>query len=157
MSLLNPWVLLSILLAISSAFGGGYWKGYKGAEADQAVEIARLNEQARKTELEAFGKVNSLSAQLAKATNNAKQEIQKRDADIANGTLRLSIATKSPVCPANDAAPTDGNNAARTELDPTVAQRIVAITDDGDTAIRKLNACIAVYNQVRDLINPRKP
>ena len=156
MSLLNPWVLLSILLAISSAFGGGYWKGYSKAEADQQLEIAKLNEQARKTELEAFGKVNALSAQLARVSTNAKQEIQKRDADIASGTLRLSFATKSPICPTSDASSARGDNPPRAELDPAFAQSIVRVTDDGDQAIRKLNTCIAVYNQVRDLINPRK-
>jgi prophage endopeptidase len=153
LSLFNPWVILGILMALSSAFGGGYYKGYQKAEADQQLEIARLNAEARKVEVEAIGKVNAVSAQLVRANNEAKKEIQKRDADIASGTLRLSIPTQSPVCASSDATSTSRPDSSRSELDPAFAQAIVRVTDDGDESIRKLNACIAVYNQVREMIN----
>jgi hypothetical protein len=148
MSLLNPWVLLSIVLALAGSYFGGHHKGYAEAEAEQQVEIARLNALAREIEQNMTSKVNNLSSKLQEANEHAKVEIVKRNTAIADGTLRLSIATKSSVCPSADAPATNSNNAPRTELDPAFARSLVAITDDGDEAIRKLNACIDSYNTV---------
>jgi len=67
--------------------------------------------------------------------------------------LQLFIKTKAPVCPPANAPATSGLDTATAQLDPAFAQSIVTITDDGDNAIRKLNACITVYNQVRELLN----
>ena len=50
MSLLNPWVILGVILALLGSFGSGYWKGSSDEEAHQQIEIARLNEQAREAE-----------------------------------------------------------------------------------------------------------
>jgi prophage endopeptidase len=148
MSLLNPWVILSIVMALAGSYFGGHHKGYAEAEAEQQAEIARLNAQAREIEQAMTSKVVNISSKLQEASANAKVEIVKRDAAIADGTLRLSIATKSPVCPSADAPATGANNPPRAELDPTFAKSLVAITDDGDEAIRKLNACIDSYNTV---------
>jgi len=148
MSLLNPWVLLSIALALAGSYFGGHHQGYAQAVMEQQVEIARLNAQAREVEHVMTSKVNDLSSKLQEASANAKVEIVKRNTAIADGTLRLSIATKSPVCPTADAPAANPNNPPRAELDPAFAQSLVAITDDGDEAIRKLNACIDSYNTV---------
>lgn len=148
MSLLNPWVLLSIVLALAGSYFGGHHQGYAEAVMEQQIEIARLNAEARKVEQDMSDKVSTLSSKLQEASANAKVEIVKRNTAIADGTLRLSIATKSPVCPAADAPAPSPNNPPRAELDPAFARSLVAITDDGDEAIRKLNACIDSYNTV---------
>ena len=46
MSLFNPWVLLGIVMAVLSAFGGGYYKGKDAEYQRQQIEIAALNAKA---------------------------------------------------------------------------------------------------------------
>ena len=147
-----------IAIVIFCSFVGGVYQyghhqGYAESQAEVAAQVAKANEQSRQTEQQLNQKVADLSTQLVKAKQDAQKQIAQRDADIASGKLQLYVRTKSPVCPASNASPTGGSNPATAELDPAFAQSLVAVTDDGDTAIRKLNACIATYNQVKELIN----
>jgi hypothetical protein len=152
MSLFNPWVLLSIVMAVLGAFGGGYYKGGEDENARQQAEIAALNAAAREKEQALVAAVNNQTTQLIKANNDAKLAQQKRNSDIDSGTLKLRIPVKAPVCPVH--TPTDATPAPRdsvqadAELDRETAKNLVAITDDGDKAIRQLNACIDAYNTV---------
>jgi len=149
MSLFNPYVLLGILLSVLSAFGGGYYKGGQDEVTRQQLEIAELNAQARQKELALTAAVNAQATQLMKANQNAKLQAQKRDADIESGLIKLRLKTSCPISTASDASSASGANlgTASAELDPTTAKSLVAITDEGDTAIRKLNTCIALYNE----------
>jgi len=152
MSLFNPWVLLSILMTVLGAFGSGYYKGGSDETARQQAEIASLNAAAREKEQALVQAVNKQTTQLLKVENNAKIQIAKRDAAITAGTLKLRIPVKAPVCPvhtAPDAPVTSGDSVQATaELDRETAKNLIAITDDGDKAIRQLNACIDAYNTV---------
>jgi hypothetical protein len=152
MSLFNPWVLLSILMTVLGAFGSGYYKGGSDETARQQAEIASLNAAAREKEQALVQAVNKQTTQLLKVENNAKIQIAKRDAAITAGTLKLRIPVKAPVCPvhtASDAPVTSGDSVQATaELDRETAKNLIAITDDGDKAIRQLNACIDAYNTV---------
>jgi len=91
MSLFNPWVLLGILMAVIGAGTTGYIKGGSDESKRQQLEIARLNEQARAKEQALVSAVQTQATQLVKANNNAKTVIQKRNADIDSGTLRLRL------------------------------------------------------------------
>jgi prophage endopeptidase len=87
-----------------------------------------------------------------KAEQNAKVLSQKRNTDIDSGALKLRIPVKTPICPlqtSTDApiAPRDSVQ-ANAELDRETAKTLIAITDDGDKAIRQLNSCIDAYNAV---------
>jgi hypothetical protein len=148
MNILNPYVILGIVLALLGSFFAGHHKGYAEAEAEQQIEVARLNSVAREVEHVMTGKVNDLSTKLQKATNDAKVEIVKRNISIADGTLRLSVPTRS-LCPTADSPASSDNTAARAELEPAFAQSLIAITDEGDNAIRQLNACIDAYNIIQ--------
>ncbi len=151
-SLLNPYILIGIVALVAASF----FEGHHIAYLEQEAEIAKLNEKARGLEQEAAQRVTDLSTKLVKANQDAKSQIQKRDADIASGKLRLSIAT-SAVPAASDASPSCGNSVqARAELDPAAAQSLVAITDQGDANTRQLNACIDAYNTVFKVINGGK-
>jgi len=148
--------IVSIVIALcvlSGTYFAGHHNGYAESQQEVANQIAKANAQARDTEHKLNDQLNTLSTQLQKAKQDAQKQIAKRDADIASGKLQLYIKTKSPVCPSTDAPSTSGSDSTTAQLDPAFAQSIVAITDDGDTAIRKLNACIATYNQVKELIN----
>jgi hypothetical protein len=152
MSLFNPWVLLSILMTVLGAFGSGYYKGGNDETVRQQAEIASLNAAAREKEQALVQAVNKQTTQLLKVENNAKIQIAKRDAAITAGTLKLRIPVKAPVCPvhtASDSPVTSGDSVQATaELDRETAKNLIAITDDGDKAIRQLNACIDAYNTV---------
>jgi hypothetical protein len=83
---------------------------------------------------------------------HAQAENARLRAAVRTGTVRLSVPTAA-TCPAGpgpqDPSPAAGPDPARTELDPATADALVAITADGDTAIRDLNTCIERYNTVR--------
>ena len=152
MSLFNPWVLLGIVLAVLGAGTSGYLKGGADEFDRQQLEIARLNEEARVKEQALVTAVQTQANQLVKAEQHAKTLSQKRNADIDSGAIRLRLPVKT-TCPAvqatTDAAPATRDSVqADTELDRETAKALVAITDDGDKAIRQLNACIDAYNAV---------
>ena len=152
MSLFNPWVLLGIVLAVLGAGTSGYLKGGADEFDRQQLEIARLNEEARVKEQALVTAVQTQANQLVKAEQHAKTISQKRNADIDSGTLRLRIPVKA-TCPTlqatTDATPAPRDSVqANAELDRETAKALVAITDDGDKAIRQLNACIDAYNTV---------
>ena len=144
-------------MAIGSSFGGGYYKGGEDENARQQAEIASLNAIAREKEQALVAAVNKQTTQLLKVENNAKIQIAKRDAAISAGTLKLRIPVQSPVCPVHTASdtPAESRDSVQTsaELDGEVAKSLVAITDDGDKAIRQLNACIDAYNTVYETLN----
>ena len=150
MSLFNPWVLLGILMAVASSFGTGYLKGSNDEIARQQLEIASLNAQAREKEQILVTAIQNQSLKLQKANQDAKLVQQKRNSDIAAGTLKLRIPVQAPVCPvhtATDAPVASGDSVQATaELDREIAKSLVAITDQGDANTRQLNACIDAYN-----------
>ena len=152
MSLFNPWVLLGIILFVTSSFLGGYYKGSEDEVLKQQAEIAKLNEESRQKEQALVSAVNKTASQLVKVNNEAKIQIAKRDAAIASGTLRLRIPIKAPDCPVSTTtdtpSPPRDSIQTTTELDPTIARSLVAITDKGDENTRQLNACIDAYNSV---------
>jgi len=157
MSLFNPWVLLGILIAIVGSFNGGYIKGGEDEFNRQQLEIAALNAEARQKEQVLITAVQTQSIKLQKANENAKLAQQKRDLDIDSGALRLRLPVKAPVCSvqATSDTPTEPRDSvqATAELDRETAKDLIAITEDGDTAIRQLNACIDAYNNIYQTLN----
>ena len=152
MSLFNPWVLLGILLAVASSFGTGYLKGTNDENDRQKLEIAALNEDARQKEQVLVTAVQNQSLKLQKANQNAKLLQQKRNSDIDSGALKLRIAVKASECAvqaSSDAPVTSGDNSgsASAELDGETSKALIAITDEGDAAIRKLATCVSLYNE----------
>ena len=153
MSLFNPWVLLGILMAIGSSFGGGYFKGSHDENVRQQVEIAALNAKTRETEQNMANVANTYAETLRKSQNAARTKETKLRADVASGALRLSIPTQSPVCSTSVTAVTAGDNSGetRTELSGQVSETLIAIASEGDAAIRKLNTCIQSYETLRNM------
>jgi len=155
MSIFNPWVILGFVLAMLSAFGGGYFKGKHDEYTRQQIEIAALNAKARETEQAMAQVAQSYGQTLRKANNAAKAKETQLRADIASGNLRLSIPIQSAVCPTSVAAVTAGDNSGETRTEPsgsaTVAADLLQIAADGDIAIRKLNSCIKTYETLRTM------
>lgn len=147
------YIVAVLLASLGGVYGVGHHNGYAQSQAEVAEQVAQANAAARQTEQQLNGKIADLSTQLVKAQNDAQKQIAKRDSDIATGKLQLFVKTKGTVCPSKDAGPSSGSDTATAQLDPKTATDLVSVTDDGDLAIRKLNACIATYNQVKELIN----
>lgn len=157
MSIFNPWVILGFVLAMLSAFGGGYYKGKDAEYQRQQLEIAALNAKARETE-QAMSKVaQTYGETLRKANNAAKAKENKLRSDIAAGSYSLRIPVKATACPTvqatGDATAAGGGDSGTTsaELDRATADALIAITAEGDAAIRKLNACIQTYETLRNM------
>jgi len=158
MSLLNPWVLLGIVMAVLSAFGGGYYKGKDSEYQRQQLEIAALNAKARETE-QAMAKVaQTYGDTLRKANNVAKAKENQLRADLNTGALKLRIPVKAPTCPsvpvpetATVASGSDSGEArAESGGSVDVAADLLQIAADGDAAIRKLNTCLEAYETLRN-------
>ena len=159
MSLFNPWVLLGILMAVLSAAGSGYYKGQHDENTRQQVEIAGLNAIARTKEAALTTAVTSTATALRTSNEKARQISKERDLAIASGALRLRLPVKVPNCPvhtATDAEPSIGSDTRTAEIQPETSRAILAIGDEADNTVRKLNACLAIYNQVREMINEKK-
>ena len=152
MSLFNPWVLLGILMAVLSAAGSGYYKGQHDENTRQQVEIAGLNAIARTKEAALTTAVTSTATALRTSNDKARQISKERDLAIASGALRLRLPVKAPNCPvqaSNDSPIASGNSSQEGgELDATTAKSLIAITDDGDEAIRQLASCQQAYESI---------
>ena len=145
LNLTNPWVLVGVLSLVISSYFYGHHESY----VEQEAEVARLNLIERDKEQQMQQLANTHARELERANNDAKAKVTKLQSDIASGQLRLSIATRS-ISTCKDATTTAGNTESRAELDPEASKSLVAITADGDKAIRSLNACIDLYNEVRN-------
>jgi hypothetical protein len=93
---------------------------------------------------------------LRKANNVARVKETKLRADIATGERKLFIPVKAAECAISattDTAAAGGDHSGTTsaELDRKTADDLVAIAAEGDVAIRKLNACIQTYEQMRTM------
>jgi anti-sigma28 factor (negative regulator of flagellin synthesis) len=82
------------------------------------------------------------------------EKIKQLNAAIADGRLRLSIAVSSRGREVgsgdkeNPAAPGTPDGVQRADIVPEAANRIIAITADGDRMVSERNECIRLYNQV---------
>jgi hypothetical protein len=114
------------------------------------VEVDRLNTEARAKEQALATAVTTTAEALRKTNEKAKLATKQRDAAIDSGALKLRVKATCPVPATADPATPTGNSGgeASAELDRETAKALVAITDEGNRAIEKLNACISLYNQV---------
>lgn len=152
-------LLLSIALFVF-AFGGGYWKGGYDKGVETALEVVEANDMARNTEKQLTTVATTYAETLRKNEQNAQKKITDLRIAVSSGEHKLFIpvATQTTNCsvqPTTDAAPTSGSDTreTRAELDRKVAESLIAIVAEGDTAIRKLNVCINQYNEIKEKIN----
>jgi hypothetical protein len=141
--------LLSGLIALLLTFGGGYFYGKHVEREAQQVEVDRLNTVARAKEQALATAVTTTAEALRKTNEKAKLATKERDAAIDSGALKLRVKATCPVPASPDTPAPAGDSAgeARTELDPAFGKALFELTDEGNRAIEKLNACINLYNQ----------
>ncbi|UWF46859.1 lysis protein [Pseudomonas sp. N3-W] len=156
-----PWKLIAAL-ALALAAAGAAWQVQDWRHGKQFAEQARLHAEALNqlamttaTQQQAEqDKRLALEQRLAASdqthhevlTNAQKDQARLRDR-LATSDLRLSVlldATDPDNCssvPATPGASGVVHGGARGRLDPAHAQRIIAITGDGDEALIALAAC----------------
>jgi hypothetical protein len=143
--------LLSGLIALLLTFGGGYFYGKHVEREVQQAEVDRLNTEARAKEKALAAAVTTTAEALRKTNEKAKTATKQRDAAIDSGALKLRLKTTCPVPASADTAPAPGSGGGETsaELDRETSKALIAITEEADRAIQKLNACITLYNNAR--------
>ena len=141
--------LLSGLIALLLTFGGGYFYGKHVEKEAQQVEVDRLNTEARAKEAALTTAVTTTADALRKTNEKAKVLLQKRNADIDSGALKLRVKATCPVPASPDTPAPAGSGGGETsaELDRETAKNLIAIAEEGDRAITKLNACLDLYNK----------
>jgi len=132
---------------------GGYYvadeTGYNRRVAEDQAEIDRLNGEARAKEAELTAKIDKANGALRKAKNDIQAKVVSLNARVDSGELRLPSGCSLQA----DSGAADGNQTDASQSNRQATKDIIAIAADGDTAITNLNACIAQYNQVMQIVN----
>ncbi|WP_085630702.1 lysis system i-spanin subunit Rz [Pseudomonas sp. R16(2017)] len=110
---------------------------------NQLTQVAAVAQQAEQDKRQALEQHLATSEQTHyRALSDAQRDQGRLRDRLATADLRLSVllATADAV-PASTASGSVVHGPARVELDPAHAQRIVAITDEGDRGLIALKAC----------------
>ena len=160
-------ILGAILLVLSIGFGGAWqvqdWRmGKKMAEQARLHQdnLARITmaaaDQARAEQdkrLATEKQLAILDQQHSKELSDVQRNQARLRDQLATADVRLSVLLAEDSASSCNVPATPGtvgvvHAARRAQLDPAHAQRIVAITDDGDNAIIALRACQAYVRAV---------
>jgi hypothetical protein len=141
--------LLSGVFALVLVFGGGYLTGTHYEAKAQQAEVDRLNTEARAKEVALAAAVTTTANALRVSNEKAKMATKQRDAAIDSGALKLRVKATCAVPAATDPAVAGGDNGgeASAESERAFIKAALALTDEGDRAVQKLNALIEIYNQ----------
>ena len=156
-----PWLLVGLFLALFGTYRGGYHYGWSDRDAEMQIEIARKNEESRKTEQKLVEQINTTATKLQETTNVVNQKQSALDSAIRAGRVRISAPscvqapTSAPVATTDTKAASQPDRPTDTASDAERAtiQAIAEIVAQGDRNTAALNACVDSYNQMRDLLN----
>ena len=150
----NPWIILGAIATAVGVYFYGHHEGWAERDAEMQIEIAKKNEEAREVERNMTSKVIAQTNKLQEANNALTQKTSALDRAIRAGRVRLpsSCVQSTPgATPASTDRDTEGSESDRQTL-----AAIAAIVAEGDSAILQLNACIASYNEMRELVNGKR-
>jgi hypothetical protein len=147
----NPWMIIGVIFVVLGTYKYGTYAGYKERDAEMQQEIARLNDESRQKEQKLAQDLNNTSSQLLEANDAISKKQSALDRAISSGRVRFPAS--SCVQAATSAATASGNQTETSESERETLRLIAQLAAEGDRAINELNACIAVYNQVREAIN----
>ena len=160
----NPWIILAVLIALGAFYGYGHHKGWTQRDQEMQVEIAKKNNEARKTEQEMTQKLAETSNALQEANNVVAKKQTALDAAIRAGRVRLPTpscvsTTQSPTTPARDTETRSEPNRPTNETsdaDRATLAAIAEIVAQGDRNTAQLNACVDAYTKVMESINGQR-
>jgi len=147
-----PWIIIGAMVALFGTYQTGHHYGWLERDADMQAEIAKKNEEAREIEKNMTSKLADKETALRKAKNEISKK-QSAMRELAN-TGRLRLPTTSCVQTSTDTSTPAGNSRDEpTELERQTIATLIDIVAEGDKAIVKHNACVAAYNEMRELVN----
>jgi hypothetical protein len=150
-----PWLIISATIALFGTYQVGHHYGWLERDEEMQIEIAKKNEEARELEKNMTTKLADKETALRKAKNEISNK-QSAMRELAN-TGRLRLPTTSCVQTSTSAAPTTGDSGAdATELERQTINTLIDIVAEGDKAIAKHTACVAAYNEMRELVNGKR-
>ncbi|WP_286920072.1 MULTISPECIES: lysis system i-spanin subunit Rz [Pseudomonas] len=137
--------MTNYLIAGLLACGVVMYAGWQKIEAqslalDQATKQVRTLEAAAESRRNTIKLLADLDTQHTQERERANQTNASLRADVAAGQRRLSVLATRCTAAGSTTTAGLGHAEARAELDPAAAERIVRIANDGDDAIRQLNA-----------------
>ena len=150
-----PWLIISATIALFGTYQVGHHYGWLERDEEMQIEIAKKNEEARELEKNMTTKLADKETALRKAKN----EISKKQTvmhELAN-TGRLRLPTTSCVQTSTGSTPATGDSRAdASELERQTINTLIDIVAEGDKAIAKHTACVAAYNEMRELVNGKR-
>jgi hypothetical protein len=152
--MINPWVILGVVATFVGVYFYGHHEGWSERDAEMQIEIAKKNAEAREIEQNMTSKVIAQTNKLQEANDALTQKTTALDRAIRAGRVRLPASC--PQAPADSTAPSSNRDTEVSESDRQTLAAIAAIVAEGDAAINQLNACIATYNEMRELVNGKQ-
>ncbi|MDH0042444.1 lysis system i-spanin subunit Rz [Pseudomonas juntendi] len=107
------------------------------SQATQQVATLQAAAESRRNTIKLLADLDTQHTQERERANQTNASLR---ADVATGNRRLSVLTAGLLAAGSAPAAGLGNAKTRAELDAAAAERIVAIANDGDDAIRQLTA-----------------
>lgn len=154
--------IAAAIIALALAVILGYWRGYES----QSATVDALKDQMKAANAVADIELKQANADVqerqklldaaAKQMEGSHDEAKVLRADLAAARKRLSVTIAAGSCRSTEQAQSSGSAslgngpAITADIDPAVAARLVELTDTGDQAIRRLNACITQYRAAQD-------
>ena len=150
-----PWLIISATIALFGTYQVGHHYGWLERDEDMQIEIAKKNEEARELEKNMTSKLADKETALRKAKNEISNK-QSAMRELAN-TGRLRLPTTSCVQTSTGSTPATGDSRAdASELERQTINTLIDIVAEGDKAIAKHTACVAAYNEMRELVNGKR-
>ena len=159
--------LLYAILLIAGFYAGVLYEGRSVAIAAKA-ELQDLQQRAARTsawlrdekaqlQKDLQGQISQLKHQLTQDQGQANETHHTLVAGLRAGTVGVRVPVVPASCTSHGLQPAGvsgtGAATAHAQLDPAAAADLAAITDDGDSAIRELNACIDKYQAVKQALD----
>ena len=150
-----PWLIIGAMVALLGTYQVGHHYGWLERDEEMQIEIAKKNEEARELEKNMTSKLADKETALRKAKNEISNK-QSAMRELAN-TGRLRLPTTSCVQTSTGSTPATGNSGAdAAELERQTINTLIDIVAEGDKAIAKHTACVAAYNEMRELVNGKR-
>ena len=150
-----PWLIISAMVALFGTYQVGHHYGWIERDEEMQIEIAKKNDEAREIEKNMASKLADKETALRKANNEISKK-QSAMRELAN-TGRLRLPTSSCVQASTGSTPATGNSGTdASELERQTIATLIDIVAEGDKAIVKHTACVAAYNEMRELVNGKR-
>lgn len=164
MRFLGAWRLIGVCLLVALTWQVQAWR--LGAQMERqstahAQALSQQNQAALRQQQAEYDKrlaleqqISAIDQQHARELSDAQRHQAALRDRLATADVRLSVlldasdSASGCAMPAATAAGGVVHAATRARLDPAHAQRIIAITDDGDNAVIALRACQAYVRAI---------